>query len=240
MRDTERNIEAFNQDVARNQGYLYTADARLSSRLANSRLTDATLELADLRGKKVLDIGCGDGTYTVELAERAQPAGMWGFDPAHEAIQIAMRRGAERSVEFAVQGAYSLPCADNSIELAIFRGVLHHLDRPFDALREAFRVAPQLVVLEPNGYNPVLKLLERFSHYHRDHDEKSYLPAKLDNWIVAAGGRVVKRKWLGLVPFFCPDWSARLLKSCEPLVEAAPLLNRVVCGVYALAAERRW
>lgn len=239
MRNTERNIGAFNQDVARNQGYLYTTAARLSSRLANSRLTDATLELADLRGRKVLDIGCGDGTYTIELADRGQAVAMWGIDPAHEAIQVAIRRGAGHNVEFAVQGAYSLSCAEDSFQLAIFRGVLHHLDRPLEALREAFRVAPQLVVLEPNGYNPVLKLLERFSRYHRDHDEKSYLPAKLDKWITAAGGRVVRRKWLGLVPFFCPDWSARVLKSSEALAEAVPLLNRVVCGVYALAAERQ-
>lgn len=237
--NSERNIATFNQDVVSNQGYLYTTAARLSSRMANQRLTDATLDLADLRGKRVLDIGCGDGTYTVELAARGQVAAILGVDPAAGAIEVARQRGAGDNVQFSVHGAYELPCPDDSFEVAVIRGVLHHLDRPFAALCEAFRVAPEVIVLEPNGYNPVLKLLERFSRYHRDHDEKSYSPKRLDRWIEHAGGSVSRREWVGLVPFFCPDWSARFLRSCEPLVEAMPLLNRVGCGVYAFAARRQ-
>ena len=110
-------------------------------------------------------------------------------------------------------------------DVAQLRGVLHHLDRPVDALREAMRVAPVIVVLEPNGYNLGLKAIEKLSTYHRDHGEKSYAPANLERWVRELGGRVVSRDWVGLVPYFCPDWFARTMKVIEPVVESVPLLN---------------
>ena len=235
----ERNIASFDRDVARNSGYMYTTNARLSSELANRRLTAATLDLVDLGGKRVVDIGCGDGSYTVDLFDHGHPAMMQGIDPASEAIDNARDKIGQRSnLDFAAHSAYQIPAADNSFDVAHLRGVLHHLDRPADAMREAFRLAPTLVVIEPNGYNPMVKLLERFSAYHIDHDEKSYAPRQLERWVNELGGQVVQRQWVGLVPFFCPDWFARAMKGIEPAVEKTPLLRSFTCGVYAFLARR--
>lgn len=232
------NIDAFNRDITINSGYIYTTQARLSSQMANRRLTDATLEISELRGKRVLDIGCGDGTYTLELCDRGQPASIHGVDLAQEAIKIAQEKIGDRNITFAVSSAYQLPLADNSFDIAYLRGVLHHMDKPFDALREALRVAPTIVVIEPNGYNPILKLLERFSPYHVQHEEKSYTSIKIDKWVTELGGKVSKRQWVGLVPMFCPDWFARSLKMIEPIVEKLPLLNNLGCAVYVFVAIR--
>ncbi len=235
----ERNIVSFDRDVAHNNGYMYTTNARLSSELANRRLTNATLDLVDLEGKKVVDVGCGDGTYTIDLFDRGRPALLQGVDPAREAVDSARQKiGQRANLNFAAHSAYQLPNADDSFDVCHLRGVLHHLDRPVDALREAFRLAPALVVIEPNGYNPVVKLLERFSAYHVDHDEKSYAPRRLDRWISELGGQVVRRQWVGLVPFFCPDWFARTMKVIEPAVEKTPLVRTFTCGVYAFLARR--
>jgi hypothetical protein len=134
--------------------------------------------------------------------------------------------------------ADSLPFRAVAFEIGQLRGVLHHLDRPAAVLYEAFRVCSTVAIIEPNGYNPVLKVLERCSPYHRQHAEKSYAPRRLDRWITAAGATVTRRFWAGLVPMFCPDWMARLLKRVEPIVERFPFLNRVACAVYVAAAER--
>ena len=231
-------FDAFNRDVAIRGGYSYTTNASLSSRLANQRLTDVALEIVNFRGQMVIDIGCGDGTYTLELYDRGQPAGMHGVEPAQKAIEIARQRIAGRQIHFGVHSAYELPHAANSFDVAHLRGVLHHLDRPVDALREAFRVARTLVVIEPNGYNPMLKILERFSRYHIEHNEKSYAPLTLDRWISRLGGAVRVRRWVGLVPFFCPDWMARSLKAIEPVVEQLPLINAIGCAQYVFVATR--
>ena len=117
--------------------------------------------------------------------------------------------------------------------------MLHHVERPLEVIREALRVAPRALVLEPNGWNPVLKTLERFSRYHIEHGEKSYTSRCLGAWVWEAGGQVTARRWAGLVPMFCPDWLARTTKFFEPLAERIPLLNALSCAIYVFVAERR-
>lgn len=228
----------FDRDIENNLGYLYTTHASLSSRLANRRLTQAALEITSFAGMRVVDIGCGDGTYTRDLFDEGMPASMCGIDPAASAIKTARLHAGTRPIAYDVHTAYELPFADDSFDVAHLRGVLHHIERPYDAIKEAFRVAPTLVVIEPNGYNPVVKLLERHSGYHIRHGEKSYSPKLLDHWVAKAGGWVKASCWAGLVPFFCPDWLAKTTKAVEPLVERVPFLNRVCCAVYISLAVR--
>ncbi|MDQ1377394.1 MAG: hypothetical protein QOE15_1567 [Acidimicrobiaceae bacterium] len=231
-------VDGFKADLADNEGYRYTTNAPLSSQLANRRCTDAVLAMADFRGKRVIDVGCGDGTYTIELLALAAPASVHGTDVFPQAIVAARAKLTDPRVTFAVGCATDLPYADNTFDIALVRGVLHHMPKAPDALREALRVAPTVVVLEPNGYNPGLKLFERFHPYHRAHGEMSYPPRTLDRWISEAGGAVQRRTWAGLVPMFCPDRAAMALKRIEPAFENVPLLRVVGCAVYVFAAGR--
>ncbi|MBF0518986.1 MAG: class I SAM-dependent methyltransferase [Nitrospirae bacterium] len=230
------SVQVFNRDIEANKGYLYTTNALLSSYLANKRLTDAVLELVDFKNKTVLDIGCGDGTFTRDIYNRGRVSKIIGIDPAHEAIDTARRNTADENISFEVQNACALPFESKSFDIAHIRGVLHHMENPKDALKEAIRVAKLTVVVEPNGYNPVLKLLERFSKYHIEHDEKSYSPALLDFWIRQLGADVKTRCYAGLVPFFCPDWMAKSLKRVEGLVENIPIVKSICCAVYVFTA----
>jgi len=231
-------ISAFRNDIASHRGYVYSTGSRLSSRMANSRLTEAVIALADFRARRVLDIGCGDGTFTVELLQRSGASRVVGVDPAKEAVELAREKGAGLPLEFSVGNAYHLPFQPDSFDIACLRGVLHHMDRPCDAVREAFRVAPALVVVEPNGYNPGVKILERLSPYHIRHRERSFSARTLNKWVRETGGLVTAFEWCGLVPMFCPDWLARAAKSLEPAVERMPLARNLLCAVYAFRADR--
>ena len=75
----EINVKKFNNDVTVNEGYLYTTKEKLSSWIANKRLTDVTIKALQLEGKRVIDVGCGDGTYTIQLM-REKPKHMVGID----------------------------------------------------------------------------------------------------------------------------------------------------------------
>jgi SAM-dependent methyltransferase len=231
-RDEKGGIEAFNRDVVLNEGYRYTTRARLSSMLANRRLTEAALGIVDWRGKRVVDIGCGDGSYTVELFDAAGPLEIIGIDPASEAVKLAERKVVGRPITYLALNGRALPFPDKSFDIAHLRGVLHHAEQPKELLREAMRVSRCAVIIEPNGYNPILKLIERFSKYHIEHGEKSYSPDLLHRWIDSCGGKVLSRRYAGLVPFFCPDPVARTLKFFEPAVESIPFLNALTCAVY--------
>ncbi|MGH2981777.1 MAG: class I SAM-dependent methyltransferase [Solirubrobacterales bacterium] len=229
--------QPFDADVAERGGYRYTTDAQLSSRLSNARITEAVLAIADFRGKRVIDIGCGDGAYTRKFADPGGAAEVVGVDPAEEAIEVARAAAGSERVSFQRGNAHQLDWEAGSFDVAHLRGVLHHADEPRKALREALRVAPVVVVVEPNGYNPGLKLLERFSSYHREHGERSFPPRRLDRWVGEIGGDVTARKWIGQVPFFCPDPFARLAKRVEPLTEALPLIRLVLCAQYLFVAR---
>ena len=240
MGTTENDaIAPFSADISSNRGYLYTTNAPLSSCYANERMTTAMLAGVNIRDKRVIDIGCGDGTFTIELFDRGQPKNISGIDPSANAVKTAQRKKGERPIEFVAKGAYELPWSADSFDIACIRGVLHHLERPIDALREAFRLAPLIVVVEPNGYNLGLKILEKISPYHVKHRERSYAAARLNRWVARLGGVVTSRQWIGLVPMFSPDWCARGLKSVEPIIERVPVLNRLCCAQYVFTAHRR-
>src|ERR1035441_10109072 len=67
----ERNIFAFNHDTASHGGYVYTAVERWSSRVATARQTDEIISLLEgnfPRSVRIADVGCGDGTFTIEIA----------------------------------------------------------------------------------------------------------------------------------------------------------------------------
>ena len=87
-----------------------------------------------------------------------------------------------------------------------------------------------MIIVEPNGYNPVLKVIEKVSPYHRAHDEKSYWPPTLNAWFRRNGFSVVKQKFFGVVPFFCPTPIAKSLKAIEPPIEALPITRHLACG----------
>jgi len=232
-----QDVQVFNEDVLIHGGYLYTTNASLSSRLAHQRISAAVLGLCDFEGKRVLDVGCGDGAFTIELFDSALPVWIEGVDMAHHAIALSRQKVNDRSISFTNASAYELPYADQSFDIAHIRATLHHMDQPGEALREALRVAAVVVVAEPNGNNPGVKLFERCSRYHREHNEKSYSSLLLNRLVRDANGIVIKNKWIGLVPTFCPDWLARIAKFLEPIMERIPLVNRFGCSIYVFIAK---
>jgi ubiquinone/menaquinone biosynthesis C-methylase UbiE len=228
----------FDHDVLRHGGYLYTTGAPLSSQYANKRLSDIALLAVNFKGKRILDLGSGDGAYTKELFDRGKPFSIHGIDPSKRAIEIAKKKYGDEKITFAIGNADSLPYAADSFDLVHIRGVLHHMDNPAMALKEALRVAAVVLLIEPNGYNLGLKVIEKLSHYHREHQEKSYTSYQMRNWIKKAGGEVTKERFAGFVPMFCPKRIAQVMKAVEPLAERIPMLKFLACAVVALVAER--
>jgi SAM-dependent methyltransferase len=233
------NVEVFDRDAAEHSGYVYTSGASLSSRLATRRSHDIIVEAADLHGRSVIDLGCGDGYYTLQIWEHARPRRMVAVDAAGNAVASASRRRTTEQVEFVVADVHRVPFPDNSFDVALVQSILHHDDDPRDVIREAFRVAPHIVIHEPNGNNLGLKLIERVSAYHREHGEKSYRPVQMERWVREAGGEMVSLRFAGFVPMFCSDLVARTMKRLEPLVESLPLLRSQGCAVYVMVARRQ-
>ncbi len=225
------SYEIFDKDARERGGYSYTRN-RLSSETSNQRINSAMFELGLLEGKSVIDVGCGDGAYTAELFEGGAAA-VLGVEPGAEAVEVARSRSTEtggRRAEFQVCNAYDLESLGKRFDVAVVRGVIHHIPEPLRGIRQICKVAKDIIVVEPNGYNPVLKLIEQLSSYHREHQELSYTRATLAGWFSEAGATLQSHTYIGLVPFFCPDWMVHPLKAMEGVVESLPLAKTMLCG----------
>lgn len=119
---------------------------------------------------------------------------------------------------------------ESIFDLAVIRGVLHHSENPAELVAQACKAARYVVILEPNGLNLGLKLIEKLSRYHRNHGERSFTKWRIESWINQAGGTLQHAKIGVLVPFFCPAPMARILLGIQGPIEKIKLLRWLVCG----------
>jgi ubiquinone/menaquinone biosynthesis C-methylase UbiE len=100
----------------------------------------------DLRGRRVLEVGCGTGRLAAALAERGL-AKVWAVDPSPEMLAVA-RGQAPRGVAFKQARAEALPFKDGWFERAVAMLVVHVLDRPraFAELRRVLGAGGRLAV----------------------------------------------------------------------------------------------
>jgi ubiquinone/menaquinone biosynthesis C-methylase UbiE len=107
----------------------------------------AYAQLGDVRGRVVLDLGCGSGQHALVLARRG--ARTIGVDLSEALIRLARRRlavnGLSSAARFVIGSAHDLPVVDASVDVVFGINILHHLDLD-TASRELHRV------LKPGGF----------------------------------------------------------------------------------------
>ena len=103
---------------------------------------DAVVRLGSLRGRRVLDVGCGTGALAAALEDRAR-AKVWGVEPSPEMMAVARAR-LPRTVGLRPGRAEALPFRDAWFDGVVYSLVVHLVDRA-QAFSEARRV------LAPNG-----------------------------------------------------------------------------------------
>jgi SAM-dependent methyltransferase len=237
MKNDMKNVESFNRDVLQGS-YAYYGE-RLSSRLANERIDKGITDLVrnSFQGKSILDIGSGDGITALFLCKLGAER-VVGIDPAKNAVMAAAERCecdpiSKGKTQFIAADIEHFSSTEH-FDVVVFSRVIHHLPDPAGGIRKAAAFAPAVLIIEPNGWNPVLKIIEKVSPYHRTHDEKSYTPATLVKWLETAGYMVRRSSYINLVPMFSPDWIARTCKFFEPIVESIPIVNSLCCGQFLL------
>jgi ubiquinone/menaquinone biosynthesis C-methylase UbiE len=91
-------------------------------------------------GMRVVDVGCGPGTITADLAALVAPGEVVGVDAAAEVIAQAAAAHPRDNLTFTTGDVYALDAPDDTFDVVFAHQVLQHLSDPVAALRELRRV----------------------------------------------------------------------------------------------------
>lgn len=232
----------------------------LASHGARTAADSAAYLLPHLRdGLHVLDVGCGPGTITLDLAAAVAPAGrVAGVEnvtgPLDQARRNAARRGDDRTV-FAQGDVMSLPYAAGSFDVVHAHQVLQHLTDPVGALREMARVTRPGGILavrdvdyasmvwhpESEGMTRWLDVYRRLARLnHAEPDAGRHLVA----WAHAAGLHDLEPSaslWTYATPEQCAWWGSAWARRARESTFATQALERGLLTEAGLSeVSRAW
>jgi SAM-dependent methyltransferase len=115
-------------------------------------LYDLVRDMALPAGSLAVDVGCGEGRHSVELAERFGLT-VIGLDPVPRQIEVATASLASREadVRFELGSAEALPLEDGTVDLVWCRDVLVHvadLDRAYAEFQRVLRLNGRVLVYQ--------------------------------------------------------------------------------------------
>jgi len=131
--------------------------------------------LGDLRGKRLLDLGCGPGETSAWFA--MQGASVDAVDLSPRMVDVARglseRLGVSEQIRFHVAAGESLPFADDTFDAVFGHDCLHHMDvdRARDEILRVLKPSCRAVFAEPLGHNPVINHFRDLSPKTRTPDE---------------------------------------------------------------------
>jgi len=144
--------------------------------------------LSDLQGKRILDVGCGDGGNSVLLAKLGA-AMVVGIDISPQSIEVARHRahinGVGDRVEFICAPLETAPSSLGTFDVIWGDAILHHLIADLDAvlakLLECAKPGALVVFSEPVNFSPTLRQIRFLIPVHTDAtpDERPLEPAEI-------------------------------------------------------------
>lgn len=157
---------------------------------------------------KILDVGCGAGFLSNELAK--QKMQVTGVDLSEESLRVAAKYDSTKSVTYQTADAYHLPFADGTFDVLTAMDFLEHVDRPADVIQEFSRVLKPggLFIFHTFNRNPlahlvIIKVVEwlvKNTPPHMHVIELLIKPQELENYCREA--LMTPKEMIGIKPIF--------------------------------------
>lgn len=143
----------------------------------------ALSQLGNLKGKKILDLGCGMGDASLYFASCG--AKVYSIDISPEMIslvkRVAAKKGLSKKIIPKVMLAERLVFPKSYFDLVYGNGVLHHVETS-TSLKEVFRVLKMggvATFIEPLSSNPAINIYRKIAKDVRTSTEKPLVYGKL-------------------------------------------------------------
>ena len=146
--------------------------------------------LGDVRGKSVLEYGCGDGRNTILLAYRG--GGVIGIDISPELIDLARRRMQVNGMcaDLRVASAYETGLPEAIVDVVFAIAILHHLELEL-ARKEILRVLRPggvLILQEPLRDSQLVRTLRKMVPYRNPYVSPFERPLTTPELVALAQG----------------------------------------------------
>jgi ubiquinone/menaquinone biosynthesis C-methylase UbiE len=136
--------------------------------------------LKNSRGLKMLDYCCGQGGWATTVAKQFG-IHVTGIDISEGRVEAAKRLAIKEGVadlcEFYVMDAENLTFPNDSFDLAICSGILHHLDldAAYKQLSRVIRKDGKVIAVEALMHNPIFQLYRRMTPKYRTEYETEHI-----------------------------------------------------------------
>lgn len=164
---------------------------------------DECLKNEDLRGKQLLDAGCGTGWFSQKAAERG--AIVTSMDLGENLLNEVAKKCETKRV---VGSILEIPFNDNTFDYVISSEVIEHTPDPYVAIKEIYRVLKPggiMVLSTPNQFwKWTLWIANKFNlrPYQGLENWSSYF--KLKNECIKNGFIIEEIKGVHIIPFVHP------------------------------------
>jgi SAM-dependent methyltransferase len=192
-------------------------------------------------GMTVLELGCGTGYLTRELARSG--AGVLAIDVSPELLEIARANGSEPNVQYRIENAYALSYNDAVFDSVVGSSVLHHLEIE-EALRNIYRVLKPggtIYFTEPNMMNPQIAIQKNVRWVKRklgdSPDETAFFRWPLRRLLKETGFRNVRIDPFDFLHPKIPGFLVTPVSCLGTFLERAPLISEFAGSLYIRAVK---
>jgi 2-polyprenyl-3-methyl-5-hydroxy-6-metoxy-1,4-benzoquinol methylase len=190
-------------------------------------------------GMKVLEIGCGVGYFSKEIAKSG--VHITAIDISSDLLNIAREKIKNGNIEFRVQNAYDLSFPENTFDTIVGSSTLHHLD-VHRALKEFYRVLKPkgtLYFTEPNMINPQI-FLERYTALfgyliQKSPDETAFIRNRLRKDLLKYGFTNIQITPFDFLHPLTPQMFIPAVKALGNCLERTPLVKEIAGSLYIRA-----
>ncbi len=152
--DSDKEQEFFDNFVSQQEYDVLTEYGYLSLIKSFTVLAKEYLETS----QKSIDLGCGTGSFTRRFAKHLKGS-MIGVDISEASVKMAKQKND--GIEYRQGDITQLDFPENTFDVVVFSGVLHHFGDFSSCLKEGYRILKKggcLLSYDPHKYNPAMWL----------------------------------------------------------------------------------